>query len=81
MRMRTAHHPRVGLAGLVQVIGIAAFAAQEHRVFGAIDRLADAVAAGRRLIRVGHPRIIAAGIARLAAVSNVGRRTDAGPAG
>src|SRR6185437_3308438 len=43
--MRTANHPGVGLAGLVQVVGVAALAAEQYRVFGALHRLADAVAA------------------------------------
>src|SRR6202008_758639 len=37
MRMRTSHQVRIGLPGLVQVVGIAAFAAEEGGVFGAAD--------------------------------------------
>jgi len=41
MRDATAHHHAVQLAGTVQVIRIAAFAAQQHRVFLARHRLTD----------------------------------------
>jgi hypothetical protein len=52
--MLASHDPRVRLPGQVQVVGVAAFAAQEHRIFGARDRLADAMAAGRRFSRISH---------------------------
>src|SRR5262249_6439525 len=59
MSMRAAHHPGVGLAGLVQVVGVAAFAAEQDRVFGALHPLADSVAAGRGFVRISHRPIIA----------------------
>ncbi len=43
VRVRAPHDVGVGLAGLVHVVGIAALAAQQHRVFGAQHGLADAV--------------------------------------
>ena len=41
MRHPAAYHDAVELAGAVQIVGIAAFAAQQHRVFLPRDRLAD----------------------------------------
>src|SRR5205807_10060949 len=47
MRVRAAHDVRVRLPGLVDVVGVAAGAAQELRVFRALDALADAVSRGQ----------------------------------
>jgi hypothetical protein len=41
--MRTADNPGVRLPGLVQVVRVAAFAAEQYGVFGATHRLADLV--------------------------------------
>ena len=39
--MVAAHHHRIGLTGQADIVGIMAFAAQQHRVLGARHRLAD----------------------------------------
>jgi hypothetical protein len=39
--MMAAHHHGIGLTGQADIVGIAPFAAQQHRVFGAWHRLAD----------------------------------------
>jgi hypothetical protein len=41
MRVRAADDAGIRLPGLVQVVGIAAFAAQEGGVFGAADGFSD----------------------------------------
>ena len=41
VRHMAAHHHRIGLAGEVDVVGVMALAAQQHRVFGARHRLPD----------------------------------------
>jgi len=47
MRVRAAHDVRVRLPGLVDVVGVAAGAAQELRVFRALDALTNAVIRGQ----------------------------------
>ena len=41
VRIVAAHDHRIGLARQVDVVGVMALAAQQHRVFGARHRLAD----------------------------------------
>ena len=42
MRDAAAHDHRIGLAGELDVVGVAALAAHQHRILGARHRLADA---------------------------------------
>ncbi len=41
--MLAAHHAGIGLAGLVEVVGVAAFAAQKNGILGAWHGLTDAI--------------------------------------
>ncbi len=41
VRMVAAHHHAIGLAGIADIVGVMALAAQQHGVFGAWDRLTD----------------------------------------
>src|SRR5262245_5290342 len=59
MGVRAPHHPGVRLAGLVQVVGVTTLATEQDRVFGALHRLADAVAAFGGFVRISHRSIIA----------------------
>ena len=42
VRVAAAHHHRIGLAGKLDVVGVAAVAAHQRRILGARHRLADA---------------------------------------
>jgi hypothetical protein len=62
VRVRASHHVHVRLPRLVQVVRVAAFAAEEGRVFGAADGFADAVLpVGRGVVSNVHRVIIANG--------------------
>ena len=80
MGVRRAHHRRIGLAGKIEIVGEAALADDQPRVFGARPGLPDVAEAGFRFIHRRAPvplrmRIVSHSLKTLATRSTISTRS------